>query len=96
MHSYPIHVFAHVAYESAPKRNLDRFIRFCTVHLVSNTQTERQTHEPRNVRHVLVIAASARCSLVVRCIIAFRASRIVPAKAKFQILCAVVWARTSS
>ena len=30
-----------------------------------------------------VITASARCSLVVRCIIAFRASRIVPAKAKF-------------
>ena len=36
MHSHPIHDFL-PTYESVPKRNLDRFIRFCTVYLVSNT-----------------------------------------------------------
>ena len=43
--------------QSASKRHLDRFIRFSTAHIrVTNTQTDRQTHRPRYVRHRYSVA----------------------------------------
>jgi len=42
-------------HESAPKRHLDWFSRFCTAHPCAkhaDRQTDRQTHRPRYVRHL--------------------------------------------